>query len=332
MTRHASTSLASFIRAAETGSFAAAAKLLGISPAAVGQNVKRMEDAYGVKLLVRTTRRMSLTPEGQLLFQRSRGPLQELEQIDSLFDESRGIVSGVLRISAPSYFARNMLIPMLREFRRQNPRIEFELDTSNALRDFIHEPVDVAFRWTDPGDSSMITRRISDLPTVTLAAPSYLLAYGEPEHPDQLKDHDCVQFRLPGSRDGYLWTFAIEGELTRLQTRGTVTANDGETLLAAAISGLGVIQADTFMAMGAIKSGDLVPILTDYATAQKGLHICYPARGHTPLRAQAFIEFVLEAIPCDAFCMQTVCKFIEQAMADKKTAGASSLEGLDRSA
>ena len=312
MTRHASTSLASFIRAAETGSFAAAAKILGISAAAVGQNVKRMEETYGVKLLIRTTRSMSLTPEGQLLFQRSRGPLQELDQIDSLFDESRGIVAGVLRISAPGYLARKMLIPLMRQFREQHPSIEYELDASAATRDFIHDPVDLAFRWYDPGDSSMITRRISELPTVTLAAPSYIAEHGMPAHPDDLDQHDCIQFRLPGSRDVYLWAFEIGGELTRLQTSGTVAVNDAETLLSAAMAGLGIVQADTFTATEAIKSGKLVPVLTAYATAQKGLHISYPARAHLPLRARAFIDFVLDAIPDEAYCVQAICEHMGQ--------------------
>lgn len=332
MTRHASTSLASFIRAAETGSFAAAAKILGISAAAVGQNVKRMEDAYGVRLLVRTTRRMSLTPEGQLLFQRSRGPLQELDQIDSLFDESRGVVAGVLRLSAPGYLARKMLIPLMREFRKQHPGIEFELDASDTARDFIHDPVDLAFRWCDPGDSSMITRRISELPTVTLAAPCYIAEHGMPNHPHDLDHHDCIQFRLPGSRDVYLWAFEIGGELTRLQTSGAVSVNDAETLLSAAVAGLGIIQADTFTAMETIKSGQLIPVLTTYATAQKGLHLSYPARTHLPLRVRAFIDFVLGAIPDEAYCVQEVCKFIEEANPEQTAVSALPVQMLDRTA
>lgn len=307
MSRHASTTLASFISAAESGSFAAAAKVLGISAAAVGQNVKRMEDAFGVKLFARTTRKMALTPEGVLLLQRARGPLRELDEIDTIFDESRGVVSGVLRVTAPRFFAKKTLVPLLGKFTALHPGVEVDLDASDSVRDFVDDGVDVAFRWSEPAESSMIARKISDLPMVTLAAPSYLERFGAPQHPEDLADHNCIQFRFPHSREIWVWAFEIEGELRRVRTRGTLTANDGESLLAAAVGGQGLIQSDTFMAYDEIRRGDLIPVMSDYSPTMKSLQICYPTRNNLPLRVRAFIDFVLEAIPKNAFCMRSVC-------------------------
>lgn len=313
MSRHASTALASFISAAETGSFAAAAKFLGISPAAVGQNVKRMEDAYGIKLFVRTTRKMALTPEGMLLFQRARGPLRELDEIDALFDESRGVVSGVLRVTAPRFFAARTLLPLLQAFRALHPAVEIELDATDTRRDFVDDPVDVAFRWSAPTETTMIARKLSDLTLATFASPAYLAARGEPMHPNELVEHDCLQYRIPATKEIWAWAFDIDGEIERIRTFGPITANDAEALIAAAKLGLGIIQVDVYSAIDAIASGELVPILRPYSPSMKSLHMCYPSREHLPLRVRAFIDFVIASIPKDAFCVETLCQAFRDA-------------------
>jgi DNA-binding transcriptional LysR family regulator len=310
MSRHASTALASFICAAETGSFAAAAKVLGISAAAVGQNVKRMEDDYGIKLFVRTTRKMALTPEGMLLFERARGPLRELDEIDALFDESRGVVSGVLRVTAPRFFTARTLLPLLRAFRETHPLVQIELDATDTQRDFVDDPVDVAFRWSAPTETTMIARKLADLPLATFASPAYLAARGEPEHPNDLLRHDCLQFRIPTTRQVWDWAFDIDGELQRLRTYGPLTANDKDALISASKLVLGIIQADVYSAIDALAEGELVPILRAFSPSMKSLHICYPSREHLPLRVRAFIDFVMASIPKDAFSVEFMCQHL----------------------
>ncbi|MEM9705376.1 MAG: LysR family transcriptional regulator [Pseudomonadota bacterium] len=303
MSRHASTSLGSFMRAAELGSFAAAGRVLGISAAAVGQNVKRLEDDYGVKLFNRTTRKMSLTAEGSLLFQRARDPLRELDEIDHLFNEARGLVSGPLRITAPKRLAYRTVIPLVSEFHEAHPKVEIDIDASDNVRDLVDDPVDLGFRIGAPSDSTMIARPLSKLPVYTLAAPSYLEKHGEPTHPQDLSDHECIQYRFPSSGEKWLWAFNIDGEPKRMATQGAFMFNDPEVILAAGREGLGVFQMDGYYAGDDVRAGLLKPIMTQFAADLQSLYLCYPSRENLPLRVRAFIDFVLSRIKKDCFAM-----------------------------
>ena len=303
MSRYASTSLASFMRSAELGSFAAASRVLGISAAAVGQNVKRLEEDYGVKLFNRTTRKMSLTPEGSLLFQRAREPLRALDEIDHLFHESRGLVSGPLRISAPKRFAYRTLVPLILEFCEAHPQVEVDLDASDNIRDFVDDPVDVAFRIGTPADSTMIARSLSRLPIYTLAAPAYVERHGAPQHPQDLVDHRCLQYRFPSSGETWLWAFSIDGEIQRVATDGPLTCNDPESLLAAGLAGAGLFQIDGYYAGEAVRAGKLVPVMPQFAADLQSLSLCYPSRDNLPLRIRAFIDFIVGRISKDCFSM-----------------------------
>lgn len=293
MYRHASTALASFITAAKLGSFAAAGRALGISPAAVGQNIKRLEDGYGVKLFVRTTRQMSLTPEGVLLYQRARGPLQELDEIDASFDESRGVASGVLRLSAPKLYGRRWLAPLIAKFLKLYPQIEIDLDVSDTTRDIGDVPVDLAFRAGHIDEPAMIARTLTELPVLTLGAPHYLDARGTPHHPQDLREHECLRLRsASGALD--LWTFAIEGEVQRFDPLGSIVSNDGETLIEMAAQGLGLVQMDTFTAHDFLRDGRLLPVMTQFTPILSNFYMCYASREHMPLRVKVFMEFVEE--------------------------------------
>ncbi|MEO0435857.1 MAG: LysR family transcriptional regulator [Pseudomonadota bacterium] len=302
MSRYASTTLASFMRTAELGSFAAAGRGLGISAAAVGQNVRRLEAEYGVKLFNRTTRKMSLTPEGSLLFQRARTPLQELEEIDYLFQESRGLVAGPLRISATKRFAVKTLVPLLCEFRDAHPKIEIDLDASDNVRDFVDDPVDVAFRIGAPTDSTMIARELSILPVYTMASPAYLAEHGEPSHPQELDSHECLQFRFT---NGILWewAFKLDGEVRRVQTKGAFSFNDPDALLEAGLRGMGLIQFDGYYSGEAVGNGDLKLVMYEYAAPLQSLYLCYPSRENMPLRVRAFIDFVATRFERDCFIL-----------------------------
>jgi len=291
------------MHAAETGSFASAARVLNISAAAVGQNIKRLEDAYGVKLFNRTTRKMSLTPEGTLLYERARGPLRELDELEDLFDESRGIVSGRLRLTAPKSFAMRTLVPLVAAFRARHPAVEIDIDASDSVRDFVDDPVDIAFRWGDPDSATMIARKIAALPVLTAASPDYLAARGTPDHPDDLVDHNCVQYRYPTSKRIWVWAYVVGGEIKRFPTKGNLIANDPDALLGAALSGAGLVQLDSYYVAEPIKSGELVPVLTEFAPTLTSLQICYPSRDHLPLRVRTFIDFALAEMPRDSFSL-----------------------------
>lgn len=303
MSKYALTSLASFMRAAELGSFAAAGRALGISAAAIGQNVKRLEDDYGVKLFNRNTRNMSLTPEGSLLFQRARLPLRELDNIDHLFSESRGLVSGPLRITAPKRLAYRTIIPLIAEFREAHPKIEIDLDASDALRDLVEDPVDLAFRIGAPSNSTMIARPLSRLPIYTLASPKYIEERGAPDHPEDLTDHECLQYRFPMSGEKWIWAFTVNGEQKRVATSGSLVFNDPEVILAAGRAGLGIFQIDGYSAGESVRAGHLTPVMTEFAADLQSLYLVYPSRENLPLRVRAFIDFVLSRVKKDCFSM-----------------------------
>jgi DNA-binding transcriptional LysR family regulator len=295
--------LFSFVRTAELGSFAAAAAALGVTPAAVGQTVKRLENQFGVKLINRTTRKMSLTPEGWLLLNRCKKPLAELDEIARLFDESRGVVSGRLRITAPLELGRRHLLPIIADFYSRHPEIEIELDVSDRLRDFVDDPVDLAFRLSRPEDSSLIARPISDLQAVTIASPDYLAKRGEPRHPQDLDSHSCIGYRYPTTGAIYPWSFLINGREQLYTPKCAIVVNDPETSCEAAALGLGILQTGSNYAAPYLVDGQLLVVMEQFVSTTRTIYLCYPSRDHVPLRVRAFIDHALNALGRDRFIL-----------------------------
>jgi DNA-binding transcriptional LysR family regulator len=221
--------LVAFLRAAELGSFAAAAKRLNISPAALGQTVKRLEGGFGVRLFNRTTRKMSLTPEGRLLYERCRRPVAELDELARVFDDSRGVVVGPLRLSAPLGFGRRHVLPLVTRFMAKHPDVTVTLDASDAVRDFVDDPVDIAFRIMRPTDSSMIARPISRLQAVTVAAPGYLRRHGIPQQPRDIEARSCISYRHPATGALAPWMFRIGSRDLVVEPEAKLVVNDIET-------------------------------------------------------------------------------------------------------
>jgi DNA-binding transcriptional LysR family regulator len=283
--------LLAFIRSAQLGSFSAAAKQLDMSAAAVGQAVSRLENGFGVKLLNRTTRRMSLTADGKLLVERCRGLVGELDAISRVFDESRGIVSGPLRISAPAGLARRYVLPLVARFIADHPAVEVSLDCSDTVRDFAGDQIDIAFRILRPTDSTVVARRISRLEAVTSASPDYLLRRGVPSHPKDLAGHACIVYRHPGTGALAPMTFRVRGRETNISPRPGLIINDVETACEAGAQGLGVCQPPAYYAAPHLASGRLVRILERFTTAPWTLYLCYAGAKHLPQRVRAFVDF-----------------------------------------
>ncbi|GER07144.1 transcriptional regulator [Iodidimonas muriae] len=295
MLPHLSTALHAFVYTARLGSFAAAARAIGVSPAAVGQAIRRLEDDYGVKLFTRTTRKMALTLEGELLLDRVRQPLAELEQVGHVIQESRGIASGALRIAAPTEFGRKKLVPLVADFNKRHPLVTIELDISDSIRSFIDDQVDVAFRLaTELSDTSMVARPLLDMTLVTLAAPSYFEAHGVPQTPDDLEHHQCINYRLTDSRALYAWAFRINDTVRRITPHAHFIANEADAVIAAGLAGLGLFQAPIHFVQQQLRDGSLVPVLVDYRATIHTLYVCYPGRKNLPLRVRSFIDFTLE--------------------------------------
>ncbi|WKA26788.1 LysR family transcriptional regulator [Bradyrhizobium roseum] len=283
--------LLAFARTVEHGSFAAAARTMNQSPAALGQNVARLEDFLGVRLLNRTTRTMSLTPEGRMLIERARGPLNEIEEISRIFEERRGKVSGPLRVSAPVGVARHQLVPLIARFAALHPAVHIELDASDEVRDFAEGAIDVSLRILRPQDSSVIARPITTLQALTLASPAYLKAAGVPAEPRDLIQHRCIGYRYSGTGRIADLHFRAGGKDVTMAFQPTLIVNDVEAACELAASGLGIVQPPSNYAAHYLKSQQLVQVLSRFAATPWRVYLCYPNRSKLPLRVRAFIEF-----------------------------------------
>ncbi len=285
--------VAPFVVVAERRSFRKAATHLGISPAAVSKAVARLEDAVGVRLLDRTTRRVAPTSEGERFLVHCRAALDALQAGRELLAEAAEVPTGLLRVSTS-----NVLGPLvgrvLPRIVARHPRLELQVSFSDRSVDLIDEEVDVAVRVGDLPDSSLMARRLGDSRRITAASPAYLARSGLPQHPHELVHHRCLKFVLP---TGSLleWTFRGPDGVYAVRTPCPVRMDQGNQLVEAAIAGLGVVQPLDFMVTDALSDGRLVQILADFAVPGPPIHAVWlPGRERLPA-VRAFLDLLVDA-------------------------------------
>lgn len=288
--------LLSFIKTASFGSFTAAAKQLGITPAAVSKNVQKLEDELGVRLFQRTTRQLSLTEEGQILFERCRDPVDDLELATSAITDYRNAVAGTLRVSCATTFGRRILAPWLPEFMARYPQLEMEVAMDDRFSDLIAESYDVAIRGGDLPESNMVARRLMDITAAVYGAPDYFRRYGEPKTPEDLKKHNCIALRMSGSNRLLPWEFEKDGILLTPEVHGTLIVNDTEAILEAVSVGHGIALLSDLLVKTDPRGAKLQRVLADYRFPPRGLYACYPNRKHLPRKIKAFIDFLVEKL------------------------------------
>ena len=288
--------ITSFVRVAAAGSFSQAARQLGVSTVAVSRNVQRLESELGVRLLNRTTRRVSLTEEGRTLFETSRTALAELEAAHDTVAERRTEPEGPVRVTAAGAFGRLYVLPLLGEFRARYPRIEVELSLASRMVDTMAEGCDVDIRFGRVPDSNTVVRKLADVPRFVCASPQYLMRHGAPQTPGQLSAHECIRYRSSASGRPRRWEFGRGSEVVGYDVHGHLILNDILAVCDAAVAGLGLAQLATFIATPHVRDGSLVPVLTDYAPPLFPVSLCYPARRLQPARARAFVDFVVERL------------------------------------
>ena len=279
--------LSVFVRAAETGSFSHTARELGLSQPTVSRIVAGLEERLGVKLLLRTTRRMTPTEAGAGLLERARRVLGDLADAE---DATRGLDSlrGVLRVVMSGAFGIREVIPHLPGFLARHPLLRLELLVSDRMDDLVAEAADMAVRLGPLADSGFGARRLATAPRYAVASPEYLSACGEPRTPADLARHDCIFG--PGFSGRRGWSFTHNGAVTSVEVRGRVQVGSAEGVVACARAGLGVALASLWMCRAELKSGELVPVLLDYPLDPVDVHAVYPA-GRTPsLKVRAFSD------------------------------------------
>src|SRR4051812_25945908 len=288
-------SMATFVRAAELGSFAAAASALAMSPQMVAKHVGYLEARLGTRLLNRTTRRQSLTEAGKVYYERCKVVLSEADWADEASSDATGTPRGRLRVNAPVSFGTHTLMPLISRYLRNNPAVEVELILNDRFVDLVEEGFEAVFRTGPLTDSSLAARALRPFCLVACASPGYLKERGTPRHPDDLATHECLRF--VGARSPTTdWRFLSEGREITAPASGRLQANNANALLAAAGEGLGIAFIAEDLARSDLANGRLVRVLADFDTRSRPMHLLFQADRRQTTKLRSFVDAVVEEI------------------------------------
>ncbi len=287
--------IAVFVAVVDAGSFTRAAERLKLSRPVVSKYVTRLEDQLAVRLLNRTTRRLSLTEAGRILYERSRRGLEHIVEAQAEVSRLQESPRGVLRINVPMSFGILHIAPLLPEFMRAYPDIAVEMDLNDRKLDVIDEGFDVSVRISDLPDSSLIARRLAPCRHVVVAAPEYLQAHGVPRKPEDLRDHDILSYSLQQSAQH--WHFLDPaGQPVQVPLEGRLNMNNSLALREALLGGLGLARTPTFLVGEDLRNGRLTRVLRDYRTLDVSIFLVYPQRRHLSPKVRAFADFLAAKI------------------------------------
>lgn len=286
-----------FVRVVEGGTFTRAANLLDMPKPTVTKLIQSLEAHVRTKLLNRTTRRVTVTPDGAAYYEQVVRLLADLDELDGSMTLSQASPHGKLRIDVGASLAVLIIIPALPDFHARYPDIQIDLGVSDRPVDLIAENVDCVVRGGNLTDQSLIARRIADMHFMTCAAPSYLARYGEPSRPADLeKDHHVVSFFHPRTGRPIPFDFTLDGQQTSVRGRHIVSVNDSNAYTAAALVGLGIIQAPVFMVRQHLAVGTLRPVLTDWTVGSEPLHVVYPPNRHLSNKLRVFVDWIADLL------------------------------------
>ena len=283
--------LESFASVATKGSLTAAAKAEGVAPAVIGRRIDALEERLGVKLLVRTTRRISLTHEGSAFLDDCHRVLADLSSAEASVSAGGVKASGYLRITAPGGFGRRHVAPMVPKFVAQHPDVHVSLNLSDRVVDIVNEGFDCAVRVGDLPDSSLVSVRLADNRRLCVAAPAYLQRAGVPKSPAELQRHECLTLSSDASQTRG-WAFSAGGTVTHIRPNGRLDCSDGEVLHDWCVQGLGIAWRSTWEVDQDIAAGRLVTLLGDYDAPPNGIYALFPQRKHLLLRVRLWIDFL----------------------------------------
>ncbi|UYW73347.1 LysR family transcriptional regulator [Pseudocitrobacter faecalis] len=285
-----------FIRVAELESFSRAADTLGLPKGSVSRQIQALENQLGCRLLHRTTRRVHLTQDGMVYYERAKDLLSNLEELDSMFQSDPSSVSGRLRVDMPVAVAQNVVIPRLPAFLQHYPGIELELSSSDRLVDIIREGFDCVVRVGHLKDSGLIARPLGKLTVVSCASPDYLARFGYPESLDELEDHAVVHYATSLGVRPQGFEVLVDKTTRWVKTGGVLTVNSTETYHAACLAGLGIIQVPRVGVREALRSGKLIEILPQYRAEPMPVSLIYPHRRNLSRRVHLFMEWLTEVM------------------------------------
>lgn len=283
-----------FLAVVRAKSFRQAAIQAGVTPQAMSKSVKQLEEHLGIRLLHRTTRKLSLTDEGARLFELADPGLRLLDEALGHVQHSRQEMDGLIRVTAPPSVGSRILVPLLRQFQEQHPGTHFDLQLEDHFTDLVAAKIDVGFRAGTAPERNVIVRHLHNLPMTICAAPAYLRKYGTPDSLDALLKHRCTGFRHSNTGRLLPWELQIDGAIVFQEVPAVATFNDIETEVAAVRAGIGIGQLIDYMIGDDLEAGTLIPLLPQFSSSRLGLYMYYPQRERIPLRVRRFIDFVLE--------------------------------------
>jgi DNA-binding transcriptional LysR family regulator len=281
----------SFVSVAARGSLTAAAHAEGVAPAVIGRRIDALEERLGVKLLVRTTRKITLTHEGSAFLEDCQRLLADLASAEASVSAGGVKASGYLRVTAPAGFGRRHVAPLVPRFIAQHPDVNVSLNLSDRVVDIVNEGYDCAVRVGDLPDSSLISVRMADNRRLCVATPAYLKRAGTPKHPNDLFRHECLTLSSDASQTRG-WAFLVDGAVTHLRPSGRLDCSDGQVLHDWCVAGLGIAWRSTWEVEQEVASGALVTLLDEYAAPPNGIYAVFPHARHLALRVRLWIDFL----------------------------------------
>lgn len=285
-----------FVRVAEQASFTRAAESLGLLKATVSVAVQQLESSLGTRLLHRTTRKVQLTLDGQAYYERCKELLSEVDNLQSMFQQSGQALRGRLRVDMPSGLARLYVVPRLPEFLQAHPQVEFELSTTDRLVDLVQEGFDCVLRAGAPRDPQVIARKLGDMAFVNCASPEYLRQRGTPQTLGELAKHDLVHYVNTFGTRSLGFEYPDAGEYRYLAMSGPVVVNSSDAYNAACLAGLGLIQAPEIGVREHLARGELVEVLPQYRPGPMSISLLYAHRRNLPKRVRVFMEWMAEVL------------------------------------
>ena len=292
--------LKTFVAVATKGSLTATALAEGVAPAVIGRRIDALEERLGVKLLVRTTRRITLTHEGSAFLEDCQRLLTDLASAEASVSAGGVKASGHLRVTAPAGFGRRHVAPLVPRFIAQHPDVSVSLNLSDRVVDIANEGFDCAVRVGDLPDSSLISVRLADNRRQCVATPGYLQRAGVPQHPSDLARHECLTLSSDASQTRG-WAFQVAGEVTHLRPHGRLDCSDGQVLHDWCLQGLGIAWRSTWEVASEIAAGRLQPLLEEYAAPPNGIFAVFTHARHLPLRVRLWIDFLKQTYGSPAY-------------------------------
>lgn len=279
-----------FARVAERGSFAAVAAQLGVARSVVTRQIAALETHLGVKLMARSTRRLTLTAAGAAYLEQCRVILNLVEAAETGVAEHRLTPRGHLRLGLPLIFGLKRLLPVLLEFAQRYPEISLDMDYTDRRLNLIEEGFDLSVRITDHLEPTDIARKLGTCRLCVVASPDYLARHGRPAHPAELKHHECLNYT--GVPNNSTWLLQVEGRPAPVAVRSRLSANNGDALMAAAAAGMGIALQPDFIVAPFLAAGTVEAILESFAPPPLGIHVLLPSNRYLPYRVRVFIDFL----------------------------------------